>query len=185
MKSIKCVVVGDGAVGKTCLLISYTKNEFPRDYVPTIFDNYAVTVTIGTEKHILDLFDTAGQEDFDRLRPLAYPDSDVFLICFSVVNPASFDNVREKWVYEISHYSPKTPLILVGTQIDLRTDIKILENLRRNRLSPISAEQGEQLVKEMRNVHKMRYLIKYTECSALTQVKTPKNIINIKLNLFQ
>ena len=61
-----------------------------------VFDNYAVTVMIGGEPYTLGLFDTAGQEDYDRLRPLSYPQTDVFLVCFSVVNPASFENIREK-----------------------------------------------------------------------------------------
>ena len=95
-KTIKCVVVGDGAVGKTCLLMSYTTNQFPSKYAPTVFDNYAVTVMIGDDPHTLGLFDTAGQEDYDRLRPLSYPQTDVFLVCFSTVSPSSFENVKEK-----------------------------------------------------------------------------------------
>lgn len=61
-----------------------------------VFDNYAVTVMIGGEPYTLGLFDTAGQEDYDRLRPLSYPQTDVFLVCFSVVSPSSFENVKEK-----------------------------------------------------------------------------------------
>lgn len=49
---------------------------------------------IGDEPYTLGLFDTAGQEDYDRLRPLSYPQTDVFLICFSVNSPASFENVK-------------------------------------------------------------------------------------------
>jgi cell division control protein 42 len=75
---------------------SYTTNKFPSEYVPTVFDNYAVTVMIGGEPYTLGLFDTAGQEDYDRLRPLSYPQTDVFLVCFSVVSPSSFENVKEK-----------------------------------------------------------------------------------------
>lgn len=170
MQTIKCVVVGDGAVGKTCLLISYTTNKFPSEYVPTVFDNYAVTVMIGGEPYTLGLFDTAGQEDYDRLRPLSYPQTDVFLVCFSVVNPASYENVKEKWVPEILHHCQRTPFLLVGTQIDLREETSTLDKLAKNKLKPISSEQGEKLAKELKAV-------KYVECSALTQ-KGLKNVFD-------
>uniref|UniRef100_A0A8C8DHS2 Cell division control protein 42 homolog n=1 Tax=Oryzias sinensis TaxID=183150 RepID=A0A8C8DHS2_9TELE len=163
MQTIKCVVVGDGAVGKTCLLISYTTNKFPSEYVPTVFDNYAVTVMIGGEPYTLGLFDTAGQEDYDRLRPLSYPQTDVFLVCFSVVSPSSFENVKEKWVPEITHHCPKTPFLLVGTQIDLRDDPSTVEKLAKNKQKPITPETAEKLARDLKAV-------KYVECSALTQV---------------
>uniref|UniRef100_A0AC35TY95 Cell division control protein 42 homolog n=1 Tax=Rhabditophanes sp. KR3021 TaxID=114890 RepID=A0AC35TY95_9BILA len=162
MQTIKCVVVGDGAVGKTCLLISYTTNQFPSEYVPTVFDNYAVTVMIGGEPYTLGLFDTAGQEDYDRLRPLSYPQTDVFLVCFSVIAPASFENVKEKWVPEIAHHSNKTPFLLVGTQVDLREDPSVVDKLGKNKQKPTSQEMGDKLAKELKAV-------KYVECSALTQ----------------
>ncbi|OUM63759.1 hypothetical protein PIROE2DRAFT_43188 [Piromyces sp. E2] len=162
MQTIKCVVVGDGAVGKTCLLISYTTNVFPTDYVPTVFDNYAVTVMIGSEPYTLGLFDTAGQEDYDRLRPLSYPQTDVFLICFSVVSPTSFNNIKEKWFPEIRHHCPGVPCLLVGTQIDRLTEESTIEYLTKNHQSPITVEQGERLAKELKAV-------KYVQCSARTQ----------------
>ncbi|XP_051638861.1 rho-related GTP-binding protein RhoQ isoform X1 [Manacus candei] len=100
--------------------------------------------------------------DYDRLRPLSYPMTDVFLICFSVVNPASFQNVKEEWVPELKEYAPNVPFLLVGTQIDLRDDPKTLARLNDMKEKPISVEQGQKLAKEIG-----AYC--YVECSALTQ----------------
>ncbi|KAK1905280.1 Rho-related GTP-binding protein RhoQ [Dissostichus eleginoides] len=102
------------------------------------------------------------QEDYDRLRPLSYPMTDVFLICFSVVNPASFQNVREEWVPELQECAPSVPYLLIGTQIDLRDDPKTIAKLNDMKEKPIPTEQGQKLAKEIGACC-------YVECSALTQ----------------
>jgi len=90
------------------------------------------------------------------------PQTDVFLICFSIVSPPSFDNVKAKWYPEIEHHAPNVPIILVGTKLDLREDKATTEALRQKRMEPVSYEQALQVSKEIR-AHK------YLECSALTQ----------------
>eukprot|EP01092_Planopodium_desertum_P002957 TRINITY_DN1502_c1_g2_i1.p1 TRINITY_DN1502_c1_g2~~TRINITY_DN1502_c1_g2_i1.p1 ORF type:complete len:205 (-),score=59.61 TRINITY_DN1502_c1_g2_i1:73-660(-) len=160
-QQIKLVVVGDGAVGKTCLLISYANNEFPEDYIPTVFDNYVCNLTAGDRKIELGLWDTAGQEEYDRLRPLSYSSANVFLICFSVVNPVSFENITAKWHKEVIHYCPNVPLILVGTKMDLREDPDTKEKLKGLGQDPISPAQGDSLAKKLS-------CVKYIECSAKT-----------------
>ncbi|KZV86883.1 ras-domain-containing protein [Exidia glandulosa HHB12029] len=160
--TIKLIVVGDHAVGKTCLLTSYTTNKFPSGYVPTIFDSYAATVMVDGDPYTLGLFDTAGQDEYDRLRPLSYPQTDVFLVCFNVTSPASFENVKGKWFPEAHQHCPGVPCLIVGTQIDLRNDQGVLDRLSRDKQQPITPEMGDRLARELG-------AFKYVECSALTQ----------------
>ena len=162
MQAIKCFVLGDGAVGKTCMLISYTTNQFPAEYVPTVFDNYSANVMVDAKPINLGLWDSAGREDYDRLRPLSYPGTDIFLLCFSVVTPSAYDNIRTKWYPEITYHAPNVPYLVVGTKTDLRDDKETVSRLAEHKLQPMTRAQGEKLAKDIGAV-------KYVECSALTQ----------------
>ncbi|NP_001171845.1 ras-related C3 botulinum toxin substrate 2-like [Saccoglossus kowalevskii] len=161
-RPIKCVVVGDGAVGKTCMLISYTSNAFPGEYIPTVFDNYNAGFVVDGIPVSLGLWDTAGQEDYDRLRPLSYPQTDVFLVCFSVVSQSSYENITSKWYPELTHHCPDVPYILVGTKVDLREDKEVIRKLAEVGKAPLKKETGEKLASKISAA-------KYMECSALTQ----------------
>jgi len=158
---MKCVVVGDGAVGKTCLLVSYTSNAFPGEYAPTIFDNYDCHVMVDGKIVCLGLWDTAGQEDYDRLRPLSYPQTDVFGVCFAVTSPKSFANVKSKWIPEISHHSSNTPIVIIGTKLDQRQEYVDAGK------AVVSTKDGQALAQELSA--SLKTSVQYTELSAMTQ----------------
>eukprot|EP00013_Stygamoeba_regulata_P029541 CAMPEP_0177646960 /NCGR_PEP_ID=MMETSP0447-20121125/10045_1 /TAXON_ID=0 /ORGANISM="Stygamoeba regulata, Strain BSH-02190019" /LENGTH=202 /DNA_ID=CAMNT_0019149513 /DNA_START=222 /DNA_END=830 /DNA_ORIENTATION=+ len=165
-QDVKLMVVGDSSVGKTCMLISYTTNSFPGEYVPTVFDNYTANAIVDGNPVNLGLWDTAGSDEYNTLRPLSYPGTDVFVICFSLCSPASYESVRLKWHPEVSHFNPKTPIVLVGTKLDLRDNPETLESLKDNGLEPIPTSKGNELAKEIGAE-------KYLECSALDQHNLP------------
>lgn len=108
------------------------------------------------------LQDTAGQEEYDRLRALCYPQTDVFLVCFSVVSPVTLENVRLKWNPELKHHCPDTPRVLVGLKTDLREDEAVLKSLREAAQQPIALDAAEAFANKIGAVT-------YVECSALTQ----------------
>ncbi|KAF9956360.1 GTP-binding protein Rho1 [Mortierella alpina] len=155
----KLVIVGDGACGKTCLLIVFSKGTFPEIYVPTVFENYVTDVEVDGKHVELALWDTAGQEDYDRLRPLSYPDSHVILICFAIDSPDSLENVQEKWFSEVQHFCGGLPILLVACKKDLRYDQRTIEELRRSNQAPVSPERGAEVARHIKARD-------YLECSA-------------------
>ncbi|KAN0105244.1 signal transducer [Russula decolorans] len=156
----KIVVVGDGGCGKTCLLIVYAHNRFPEAYIPTVFENYVTNRQFDGKIIEIALWDTAGQEEYDRLRPLSYPESHVILIVFSVDFPVSLANVQDKWYPEVAHFCEGTPLILVATKTDLRRDDNTRRMLGAQGQTPVTPEQGAEVAREIG--------AKYVECSAKT-----------------
>uniref|UniRef100_A0A0N5AX19 Rho-related GTP-binding protein RhoU n=1 Tax=Syphacia muris TaxID=451379 RepID=A0A0N5AX19_9BILA len=107
----------------TCniLLFAYTENRLLNTYNATVFENWAITVTIDQKRYTVNLFDTAGQEDYAHIRCLSYPHTDVFLICFSLVDPKTLDSCKEVWYPELRKYFGKDlpTIVLVGTKEDL------------------------------------------------------------------
>ncbi|CAK7568108.1 MAG: Rho GTPase [Sporothrix epigloea] len=116
----KLVLLGDGACGKTSLLNVFTRGYFPTVYEPTVFENYVHDIFVDNVHIELSLWDTAGQEEFDRLRSLSYDDTDLIMLCYSVDSKDSLENVESKWVGEITDNCPGVKLVLVALKCDLR-----------------------------------------------------------------
>ncbi|KAF7701393.1 rho-related GTP-binding protein RhoF [Silurus meridionalis] len=156
---LKIVIVGDGGCGKTSLLMVYAKGDFPETYAPSVFEKYMTTVNHGGKEIQLNLYDTAGQDDYDRLRPISYQDADLILVCYDVTNPTSYDNVLIKWYPEVNHFCPGVPVILIGCKTDLRKDKEKIRKLRVLDLDPVTYIKGEETQKQMNATL-------YLECSA-------------------
>ena len=161
MKEVKLYMSGDGAVGKTSMLISYTEGKFPTEYTPTVFDNYEAIIIVEGEEVKLSLWDSAGEEGYARIRTLGYPGTSVFFTIFSVVNRPSFIDVKDRWFPELRHHCPNTPILVVGNKTDLRNDSQTIYQLQKEGKTAITFEEGEELAKNIGAVA-------YCECSALT-----------------
>ncbi|KAF0977002.1 hypothetical protein FDP41_003655 [Naegleria fowleri] len=137
---IKCVVVGDGAVGKTCLVKVYVDNKFPEGYIPTVFENTYLIQEYRGFKVNLGIWDTAGQEDY-------------------VVDPNPFENVRTRWLPEVTHHCPHVPIVLAATKTDLREDPASLKLLQQRSCKPVTTQEVEQFAKEIK-------AFSFQECSS-------------------
>ena len=165
MRSIKCGVLGDEIVGKTTLVLHTCGNKGSFEHVnfPLVYDKYTGVMAVGDQRTLLEVWDTTGQESYDGLRQLSYPETDVFIICFSVDCPKSLENVRAKWHPEVQRYCPNTPIILVGTKVDLRGNREVIAKLRREHLAPVTKKKGKRMKREIGAAE-------YVECSSLTGI---------------
>ncbi|XP_022332765.1 rho-related GTP-binding protein RhoJ-like [Crassostrea virginica] len=149
-KPISCTVIGDGMVGKTCLAEVFSGLTMPQEYVSTVFNNYAGRSTVGGDKYVVSVFDSAGEHEYTELRSFSYKDSEVLLLCFSVSDRDSFESIKEFWAPEVRDFLGKrVPVIVVATQTDTRSGLG----------GDVSREEGERMAKE---IGAERYL----ECSS-------------------
>ena len=146
---LKAMAVGYGCAGKTCMLITHVKKKFPEYYIPTVYENHIDVLGEGLQ---LAYWDTGGGEDYERLRPLAYPGTDVFILCFDVSRKDQFAELESYWYSELRHYCPGVPIILTSTKIDLR---ETEENC-------VTTEEGEALAAKTRSP--------YAEISSLKSI---------------
>ncbi|KAH7818083.1 Rac2e, Rho family GTPase [Monocercomonoides exilis] len=158
--NINCVLIGDASSEKTDVLTSYRKLKLPDDYIATVFDYYESQQVVDGKTVHLNFWDSAGKEEYDRLKSLGFPDADVFIIFFSISDPVSFQNVEVKYIPEIKKFIEGIPVIIVGTKADLRESppegVKLVQT-----------EDAEQMVERLG-------LTAYVECSAKAQQNLSK-----------
>jgi cell division control protein 42 len=156
------VVVSDGAVCKTCLLMAYKNHEIPSGYVPTIFDNHVVQMRVHNKDVTLQLWDSAGQEEFENIRVLSYTNKDVFAICFSLVNLASLVKIQSMWLPGLKRHIQNPRFILVGTKKNLRENKAVRLKLSHDCMRPVLTSEGQAKAAEMKAYG-------YVECAAMQQ----------------
>lgn len=122
------VAVGDATSGKSSLLSALKDGKIPDSSVPEIFETFSLKIKVDGRKVELGLWDTSGEDEYEALRRLSYPNCDVFIVCYSVGSRNSFERVRTKWLPEVRKYRPTTPFVIVGTKRDLRPQSSLMRD---------------------------------------------------------
>uniref|UniRef100_A0A7M4EM34 Rho family GTPase 2 n=1 Tax=Crocodylus porosus TaxID=8502 RepID=A0A7M4EM34_CROPO len=143
-----------------------------RNYVPTVFENYTASFEIEKQRIELNMWDTSGSAYYDNVRPLAYPDSDAVLICFDISRPETLDSVLKKWQGETQEFCPNAKIVLVGCKLDMRTDLNTLRELSKQRLIPVTHEQGSMLARQIGAVA-------YVECSSKVSENSVRDVFHV------
>ena len=161
-KYLKLVVIGDKDGGKHEATFAYLIGEGTNGlYIPTVIDNIKVNKVYEGQNVCVQIWDTSGQEEIPNSRILAYPQSSVFILFFSLVKPITLKNIEEIWTLEIKENCPEIPFILVGTDSNLRDEyVNNLEKNEKEGLKPISTKEGEKFLKKSLVLYGM-FLSKY------------------------
>lgn len=167
-RKVKCVFLGDNGIGKTCLLLQlcYSSNTLSRKQVESFTSAYIANMDVNGKIYQLELWDTECHEGKDSARQQNYPGTDVFCVCFSIADLESFRNAETKWFKEVKQLAPRTPIVLIGTKLDLRD---ATESKKRGKGHSSQRPTGQVTHKEAKKMAKKIGAIKYIECSALKQ----------------
>jgi Ras-related C3 botulinum toxin substrate 1 len=167
MKRLKVVVIGDDRHPdhpKTRFLLTYRDHADPGEYLATVFDNIKTRIMVDDRQVELQLWDTSGQEDHKKLRPLSYPQTDVFIATFSVVSPTSLGNIETTWIPELREHCPRTPVILVGLESELRDEVAANPDEWKSKgMEAVPSSKGEEMKTRIG-------ALGYLECSTKTMV---------------
>eukprot|EP01128_Nolandella_sp_AFSM9_P010237 TRINITY_DN7045_c0_g1_i1.p1 TRINITY_DN7045_c0_g1~~TRINITY_DN7045_c0_g1_i1.p1 ORF type:complete len:201 (+),score=56.42 TRINITY_DN7045_c0_g1_i1:209-811(+) len=159
-KSYKIVVIGTGGVGKSCFTIQLISGTFVETYDPTLEDSYRKQMTVDDEEAILNIYDTAGQEDFSAVRDQYIRIGEAFVCMYSITNEPSFKEVsslRDK-ICNITEEEDH-PVVLVGNKSDLEDDRQV------------SKEQGEGLAEQ--------FGWKFLEASAKAKINVTETFVEV------
>lgn len=167
-RKVKCVFLGDNGIGKTCLLLQlcYSSNTLSRKQVESFTSAYIANMDVNGKIYQLELWDTECHEGKDSARQQNYPGTDVFCVCFSIADLESFRNAETRWFKEVKQLAPRTPIVLIGTKLDLRD---ATESKKRGKGYSSQRPTGQVTHKEAKKMAKKIGAIKYIECSALKQ----------------
>jgi len=162
IERVKCVLLGDDRVGKTSFSVAVTTHTFPSTHIPYVHDSWTSCVMVDDKPVNLEIWDTAGSAEYDKLRYLYYDNTDVFVLSFCPTIPDSFHHVKEKWHSEAIRHWPNAQFVLLALKTDLSADPHTIAHLHRLGLSPISSEEALEYAQSIG-------AYKFLECSSLDQ----------------
>ncbi|KAJ2945433.1 hypothetical protein O0L34_g245 [Tuta absoluta] len=171
-EEIKVVLVGDTQCGKTALVQRFVSDTFVEAYTPTGFEKYGYTCTVADFRVNFSVWDTSGTPSYDSVRPLAYQDAKVFMLCFNVAEPDTLHSAAAKWYKEVRTHGGSAPVLLCGCKADMRHDKETLTILSKLKTHPVTSEQALAVARQLG-------AMTYVETSARASSKGVKDAFEV------